>query len=71
MKEKAIEISKAMEGEDGVQGACDVFHKHIRKRIPEIMHETPPPSPPPKTKGEKFSDFCTSCWTCQSSEPNK
>jgi hypothetical protein len=77
VKEKAVEISKAMESEDGVQGACDAFHKHIRKRIPEIMHvEPPPPSPPPptpprKNKGEKFSNFCASCWTCQKSEPNK
>ncbi|KAG0558077.1 hypothetical protein KC19_10G002800 [Ceratodon purpureus] len=71
VKEKAVEISKAMEGEDGVQGACDAFHKHIRKRIPEIMHETPPQSPPQEKKGHRFRNFCSSCWTCQKSEPDK
>lgn len=71
VKEKAKEVAKAMESEDGVQGACDAFHKHIRKRVPELMHETPPPSPPPPTKWEKFGDSCASCWTCRSREPNK
>lgn len=70
VKKKAIELSKAIENEDGVQGAVDVFHKHLRKRIPEIMHETLS-SPPRKTKGEKFFSFCTSLWTCQRSESKK
>lgn len=71
VKEKAKEVSKAMEDEDGVQGACDAFHKHIRKRVPEILHETPPPAPPPPTKWEKFGKSCASCWTCRGREPHK
>ncbi|KAG0565764.1 hypothetical protein KC19_7G012800 [Ceratodon purpureus] len=71
VKEKAVEISKGMQAEDGAQGACDAFHKHIRKRIPEILHKTLPSSLPRKTNGEKLSSFCTSCWTCHRSHSNK
>ena len=32
MKERAIELSKAMENEDGVTGAVKAFFKHLPKK---------------------------------------
>ncbi|XWS36542.1 hypothetical protein CRYUN_Cryun20dG0093700 [Craigia yunnanensis] len=44
VKEKAIEIAKAMENEDGVTGAVKAFFKHLPLKKPE-----PEPSPEPSS----------------------
>ncbi|CAI9090928.1 OLC1v1025825C5 [Oldenlandia corymbosa var. corymbosa] len=42
VKERAIELSKAMENEDGVAGAVQAFHKHFpRKKLLEDKAEEP------------------------------
>ncbi|XP_057834737.2 sterol 3-beta-glucosyltransferase UGT80A2 isoform X1 [Cryptomeria japonica] len=35
VKDNAIEISKAMENEDGVSGAVKAFHKHLPRKFPQ------------------------------------
>ncbi|KAJ7559367.1 hypothetical protein O6H91_04G082100 [Diphasiastrum complanatum] len=42
VKERAIELAKAMEGEDGVVGAVNAFHKHLPIHMPACR--TPKPS---------------------------
>ncbi|XP_012085158.1 sterol 3-beta-glucosyltransferase UGT80A2 isoform X3 [Jatropha curcas] len=44
VKERAIELAKAMENEDGVTGAVKAFFKHLPKMKPE-----PEPSPEPSS----------------------
>lgn len=41
VKESALELAKAMEKEDGIQGAVNAFHKHIHKELPNISVDTP------------------------------
>lgn len=60
---KATELSKKMVNEDGVEGALDAFHRHIKKHIADIMQETTPPSLHKPAK-KKFNHFCHSCCTC-------
>jgi sterol 3beta-glucosyltransferase len=42
VKQKAVELSKAMESEDGIQGAVNAFHKHIHPHLPEIVCKITP-----------------------------
>ncbi|KAJ7571626.1 hypothetical protein O6H91_01G169700 [Diphasiastrum complanatum] len=35
VKQKAVELAKCMEGEDGVVGAVNAFHKHLPLKLPE------------------------------------
>ncbi|CAK7349247.1 unnamed protein product [Dovyalis caffra] len=44
VKERAVELAKAMENEDGVAGAVKAFFKHLPRRKPE-----PEPSPEPSS----------------------
>ncbi|CAK7349248.1 unnamed protein product [Dovyalis caffra] len=44
VKERAVELAKAMENEDGVTGAVRAFFKHLPRRKPEPEPE-PEPSP--------------------------
>ncbi len=39
MKERAVELAKAMENEDGVAGAVKAFLKHLPCRKPELEPE--------------------------------
>ncbi|KAG0570975.1 hypothetical protein KC19_6G201900 [Ceratodon purpureus] len=41
VKQKAVELAKAMEFEDGVEGAVNAFHKHIWKELPQIVCNAP------------------------------
>ena len=43
VKEKAVELAKAMESEDGVTGAVRVFLKHLPSS--KADEDSPPPSP--------------------------
>ncbi|KAK8486688.1 hypothetical protein V6N11_069051, partial [Hibiscus sabdariffa] len=43
VKERAIELAKAMENEDGVSGAVKAFFKHLPRNKPG--HEPPPAQP--------------------------
>ncbi|GLU07871.1 hypothetical protein SLE2022_248100 [Rubroshorea leprosula] len=46
VKERAVELAKAMEKEDGVSGAVKAFFKHLpRKHLP---HKNPEPEPSPE-----------------------
>ncbi|KMT13693.1 hypothetical protein BVRB_4g080750 [Beta vulgaris subsp. vulgaris] len=38
VKQRAVELAKAMENEDGVAGAVDAFHRHFPRRKPEPEH---------------------------------
>lgn len=42
MKERAVELAKAMENEDGVMGAVKAFHKHFARK----KHESNPDASP-------------------------
>lgn len=42
VKERAVELAKAMENEDGVTGAVKAFFKHLPRKNPE-----PEPEPTP------------------------
>ena len=44
VKQKAIELAKAMENEDGVTGAVKAFFKHLPRKKPESE-----PSPEPSS----------------------
>ncbi|XVF32246.1 hypothetical protein REPUB_Repub17cG0064900 [Reevesia pubescens] len=46
VKERAIELAKAMENEDGVTGAVKAFFKHLPHKKPEA-EPSPEPSPEP------------------------
>lgn len=35
IKERAVEIAKAMENEDGVSGAVKAFHRHFSRNKPK------------------------------------
>lgn len=39
MKERAVELAKAMENEDGVAGAVKAFFKHLPCMKPELEPE--------------------------------
>ncbi|KAJ7517313.1 hypothetical protein O6H91_21G018300 [Diphasiastrum complanatum] len=47
VKERALELAKCMEGEDGVQGAVTAFHKHLPRGIPKPSVSPPPTSTNP------------------------
>ncbi|KAK9057416.1 hypothetical protein SSX86_022251 [Deinandra increscens subsp. villosa] len=55
VKERAVELAKAMENEDGVEGAVKAFLKHLPQQMPDTKRPTktsklPPtktPKPPP------------------------
>uniref|UniRef100_A0A803KMW5 sterol 3beta-glucosyltransferase n=1 Tax=Chenopodium quinoa TaxID=63459 RepID=A0A803KMW5_CHEQI len=38
VKQRAVELAKAMENEDGVAGAVNAFHKHFPRDLPEPDH---------------------------------
>ncbi|GKU89669.1 hypothetical protein SLEP1_g3777 [Rubroshorea leprosula] len=44
MKERAVELAKAMEKEDGVTGAVKAFFKHLPREKPEPKPSTEQPS---------------------------
>ncbi|XP_017626236.1 sterol 3-beta-glucosyltransferase UGT80A2-like [Gossypium arboreum] len=44
VKEKAVELAKAMENEDGVSGAVKAFFKHLPRKKPELEPSPEPPS---------------------------
>ncbi|XP_012473579.1 sterol 3-beta-glucosyltransferase UGT80A2 isoform X1 [Gossypium raimondii] len=44
VKEKAVELAKAMENEDGVSGAVKAFFKHLPRKKPELEPSVEPPS---------------------------
>ena len=46
VKDRAMELAKAMESEDGVNGAVKAFFKHFPKKS-----ETEPPPPAPRSPG--------------------
>ncbi|KAF2288337.1 hypothetical protein GH714_006851 [Hevea brasiliensis] len=56
VKERAMELAKAMEKEDGVQGAVNAFYKHF----PRYKLEA---EPEPKTAHSKFRSI-RSCFAC-------
>lgn len=41
VKKSALELAKAMEIEDGIQGAVNAFHKHIHRHLPNLLAEMP------------------------------
>ncbi|CAK9207628.1 unnamed protein product [Sphagnum jensenii] len=46
VKRKAVELARNMEMEDGIEGAVNVFHKHIAKHLPDITRVKTPTSRP-------------------------
>lgn len=44
MKERAVELAKAMENEDGVTGAVKAFFKHLPRNKNEPDQTPAPPS---------------------------
>lgn len=46
VKERAVELAKDMENEDGVAGAVKAFFKHLPRKKPE---PEPEPSPEPSS----------------------
>ncbi|CAM6119336.1 unnamed protein product [Calypogeia fissa] len=42
VKQKAEELAKAMENEDGIEGAVQAFHKHLPRDTPQPPHTHPP-----------------------------
>jgi sterol 3beta-glucosyltransferase len=41
VKQAALELAKAMEKEDGIQGAVNAFHKHIHYHLQDHFAELP------------------------------
>ena len=64
VKMKATGIAEAMSDEDGIQGAVDVFHKHVRKRLPALMQDVPEESLVGDNVQKKRHRFGGSCWSC-------
>ncbi|XP_047310975.1 sterol 3-beta-glucosyltransferase UGT80A2-like isoform X2 [Impatiens glandulifera] len=61
VKERALELAKKMEKEDGVTGAVNAFFKQLpRKKTEE--DQDPPPPPPPQPTSPSSSPF--SFWNC-------
>jgi sterol 3beta-glucosyltransferase len=60
VKEKAVELAKAMESEDGIQGAVNAFHKHIFVHLPHIVRN----SDPAVRHHKKVSKLGFSCFPC-------
>ena len=54
MKERAVELAKAMENEDGVTGAVKAFFKHLPFKKPE-------PEPEPVTSSFFSLSKCFGC----------
>nr|XP_043610112.1 sterol 3-beta-glucosyltransferase UGT80A2-like isoform X2 [Erigeron canadensis] len=54
VKERAVELAKAMENEDGVEGAVRAFLKHLPLQMPDKNPPTKPAKVPP-TKPSKAS----------------
>lgn len=54
VKERAVELAKAMENEDGVEGAVKAFLRHLPRQIPDCkpVTSTKPPKAKPKPKAE-------------------
>ncbi|KAI3682623.1 hypothetical protein L1987_82725 [Smallanthus sonchifolius] len=52
VKERAVELAKAMENEDGVEGAVKAFLKHLPQQMPDKNPPTKTSKPPP-TKTSK------------------
>lgn len=48
MKQHAVELAKAMESEDGVDGAVKAFFKHLPRKKPGLEPE-PEPVPLPSS----------------------
>lgn len=40
VKERAVELAKAMENEDGVAGAVQAFHKHFPRQKQILLSES-------------------------------
>ncbi|XP_024974116.1 sterol 3-beta-glucosyltransferase UGT80A2-like [Cynara cardunculus var. scolymus] len=50
VKERAVELAKAMENEDGVEGAVKAFLKHLPCQLPDAKPQTKHSKLPPTTK---------------------
>ncbi|KAI3526528.1 hypothetical protein L1887_05785 [Cichorium endivia] len=67
VKERAVELAKAMENEDGVEGAVKAFLRHLPRQIPDCKpSSTKPPTKPSKARPPKHaSSFSISgCFGC-------
>jgi sterol 3beta-glucosyltransferase len=58
VKERAVELAKDMENEDGVDGAVKAFFKHLPRKKPE-----PEPEPEPSTEPSSIFSF-SKCFGC-------
>lgn len=56
VKERAVELAKAMENEDGVTGAVKAFFKHLPRK-----KEDPDPDPTPETSNSFSISRCFGC----------
>ncbi|XP_076906298.1 sterol 3-beta-glucosyltransferase UGT80A2-like [Bidens hawaiensis] len=71
VKERAVELAKAMENEDGVEGAVKAFLKHLPQQIPDakpspIKTSKPPPAKQSSSRPPKHSNSfsITGCFGC-------
>lgn len=61
VKERAVQLAKDMENEDGVTGAVRAFHKHLPHKNTEPRKNTEP-GPVPTTTSRAFS--ISRCFGC-------
>ncbi|XP_076905344.1 sterol 3-beta-glucosyltransferase UGT80A2-like [Bidens hawaiensis] len=71
VKERAVELAKAMENEDGVEGAVKAFLKHLPQQMPDtkpspIKTSKPPPAKQSSSRPPKHSNSfsITGCFGC-------
>ncbi|KAL9384542.1 hypothetical protein Peur_021552 [Populus x canadensis] len=62
VKERAVELAKDMENEDGVAGAVQAFFKHLPRKKLELELE-PEPEPEPSTEPSSIFSF-SKCFGC-------
>lgn len=60
VKRAAVELAKAMEYEDGVEGAVQAFHKHIYEHLPKILCNVDLPR---QRRRSVFKHFKISCFS--------
>lgn len=60
VKERALELAKDMENEDGVSGAVKAFFKHLPRKKPR---PEPEPDPVPAPVSSHFLSI-TKCFGC-------
>ncbi|KAI3787878.1 hypothetical protein L2E82_00369 [Cichorium intybus] len=67
VKERAVELAKAMENEDGVEGAVKAFLRHLPRQMPDCKpSSTKPPTKPSKARPPKHSSSfsISGCFGC-------